>query len=75
MVGDIDNIIKPILDSLIGLIYLDDQQIECLHIEKIEPGRTRVFSNPGPKLVEALERTEPMVYIRVDVDRIDGPST
>ena len=31
---DLDNILKPILDAMKGLIYVDDEQITDLHYHK-----------------------------------------
>jgi Holliday junction resolvase RusA-like endonuclease len=69
MVGDVDNIVKPILDALCKLIYLDDHQVERVLVQKFEPDRVFSFTNPTPKLAEALEQEPPVVYIRIDDDR------
>jgi Holliday junction resolvase RusA-like endonuclease len=37
MQGDIDNIVKPILDSLNNHIYVDDHQVERVVVQKFEP--------------------------------------
>ena len=42
MQGDIDNLVKPILDALSRHIYLDDGQVERVVVQKFEPGN--VFS-------------------------------
>jgi len=68
MQGDIDNIVKLILDSLIHVIYMNDQLVERLLVQKFEPGRLSRFSNPSPCLAEALERERPILYIRIDND-------
>ena len=34
--GDLDNLLKPILDALEGVIYTDDNLIADLHIKKSE---------------------------------------
>ena len=64
---DIDNIVKPIFDSLSGFIYLDDKQVERLVAQKFEPGRLFTFSSPSPKLADALDQTGPRVYLQIDV--------
>lgn len=44
---DVDNIAKPILDALVGVVYDDDQRIaQCLI--------TRVKSRPKPRLSESF---------------------
>lgn len=37
--GDTDNRIKVILDSLIGIAYHDDIQVQEIHIVKVVSGR------------------------------------
>src|ERR1700681_3504623 len=44
MEGDIDNIVKPILDALSTLVYLDDRQVERILVQKFDPERPAVFS-------------------------------
>ncbi len=39
MQGDVDNIVKPILDALSKHIYNDDGQVERIWVQKFEPGR------------------------------------
>ena len=66
MTGDIDNIVKPILDALRPGIYLDDQQVARVWVQKFEPERG--FLSSPTSHFEALERPRPLVYIRVDND-------
>ena len=40
MQGDVDNIVKLVLDALNKHIYQDDHQIERVVVQKFEPGRT-----------------------------------
>lgn len=72
MEGDVDNIVKLILDALRRLVYLDDHQVERVWVQKFEPTRSFVFSAPTPTLAEAMERARPIVYIRVDDDLSQG---
>jgi crossover junction endodeoxyribonuclease RusA len=65
MLGDIDNIVKPILNAMCRHIYLDDRQVERLVIQKFEPGRGFSFASPTVKLLEALNRPRPALYIRL----------
>jgi Holliday junction resolvase RusA-like endonuclease len=37
MRGDLDNVIKPILDGLSRCVYVDDRQIERIVVQKFEP--------------------------------------
>lgn len=68
MQGDVDNIVKPILDALCSLLYMDDIQVERVWVQKFEPHRPYVISNPTPCLAEALDRPRPVVYVRIDDD-------
>lgn len=65
MVGDIDNIVKPILDAMCHFVYVDDQQVERVVVQKFEPDRIFTFSAPSPALVDALAAEGSAVYIRV----------
>ena len=66
MEGDIDNIVKPILDALQGPIFVNDHQVERVVVQKFEPHRMATFSNPPPGLADALSLDAPVVYIRID---------
>jgi crossover junction endodeoxyribonuclease RusA len=65
MQGDIDNIVKPILDALCKHIYLDDSQVERVLVQKFEPGNVFSFSRPTSMFVRALEGAKPILYVRV----------
>lgn len=69
MGGDIDNIVKPILDSLSRFVYVDDIQVERVWVQKFEPGRLFTFKDPSPRLAEALETEGPRVYLQVDLSQ------
>ncbi|HEY4563842.1 MAG TPA: RusA family crossover junction endodeoxyribonuclease [Thermoanaerobaculia bacterium] len=62
---DVDNIIKPIVDSLKGLVYQDDAQITDL------VSRRRPLAGPfsidviSPILGEALSRGQEFLYVRI----------
>jgi hypothetical protein len=61
MEGDIDNIVKPIMDSLIGVV-------ERVVVQKFEPEGGWNFSNPSDRLSAALDKQPPVVYVCVDDD-------
>jgi endodeoxyribonuclease RusA/REase_AHJR-like protein len=48
MPGDVDNIVKPILDVLGRHIYVDDAQVERVVVEKFEPKNVFAFRAPSP---------------------------
>ena len=68
MEGDIDNIVKPILDGMISAVYLDDRVVERVLVQKFEPGIERSFIDVSQKLADALDADTPVVYVRVDDD-------
>jgi crossover junction endodeoxyribonuclease RusA len=67
---DLDNIIKPILDSFSRFIYLDDKQVERLEAQKFEPGRLFSFASPSPRLAETIGMEGPRVYLHIDVSTV-----
>lgn len=68
MTGDIDNIVKPIMDAMVGVAYLDDQVVERVTVQKFEPEVGWYFMQPSARLAAALEMRPPIVYLRVDDD-------
>jgi hypothetical protein len=68
MAGDIDNIVKPILDALGRHIYVDDRQVHRVLVQKFEPGSIFPFRAPSPTLETALLREKPVLYIRLSDD-------
>ena len=65
MQGDIDNIVKLILDALSRHIYLDDKQVERLVVQKFEPGVVFTFSNPTAVFASAITGPRPVLYVRL----------
>jgi crossover junction endodeoxyribonuclease RusA len=49
MQGDIDNIVKPILDALCQHIYRDDNQVARVVVQKFEPGNACSASRSRPR--------------------------
>jgi crossover junction endodeoxyribonuclease RusA len=68
MGGDIDNIVKPIMDALKAVAYVDDRVVERVVAQKYEPAVAWDFLAPSEQLAVALDRDPPVVYIRVDDD-------
>ncbi|MBV8474236.1 MAG: RusA family crossover junction endodeoxyribonuclease [Hyphomicrobiales bacterium] len=68
MVGDIDNIVKPIMDGMNAVAYLDDSVVERVVVQKFGPERGWAFAAPSDRLTLALDSDRPVVYIRVDDD-------
>ena len=61
MQGDVDNIVKLVLDALSKHIYLDDVQIERVVVQKFEPERTFDFGRPSVTLRKALTMDRPVL--------------
>ncbi len=72
MQGDIDNIVKPILDALCKHVYDDDRQVERVWVQKFEPGRVFQFSNPTLMLTEAIQGEKPLLFVRLTDDPTEG---
>ena len=68
MAGDIDNIVKPVLDALGKHIYLDDRQVHRVLVQKFEPGNVFGFGAPSAILQDALNKAKPVLYIRLSSD-------
>jgi crossover junction endodeoxyribonuclease RusA len=47
MDGDVDNIIKPIMDALVGVVYPDDRVVERVLAQKFEPDVDWSFDRPS----------------------------
>lgn len=68
MVGDLDNIVKPILDAMRYIAYPDDRFVERLSVNKVEEGELWEFPSPSEMLARALDAEPPVTYVRVDDD-------
>lgn len=68
MDGDVDNIVKLILDGMVTAVYPDDSVLERVVVQKFEPGIACDFSASTDALRRAAEEPRPVVYIRIDDD-------
>jgi Holliday junction resolvase RusA-like endonuclease len=68
MEGDIDNIVKPILDAMKSIVYPDDDVMERVLVQRFEPGLAWSFGTMAENLAVAVDRVPPIVYIRVEGD-------
>ncbi|MBX3568355.1 MAG: RusA family crossover junction endodeoxyribonuclease [Rhizobiaceae bacterium] len=68
MEGDIDNIVKPILDAFNNWIYSDDHQVERVVVQKFEPNRIFVFGSASETLADVIAAEKPKLYIRISTD-------
>jgi hypothetical protein len=60
---DVDNLPKPILDALKGLVYVDDTQITDVVCRKRDLRRTFRVANPSSALTDGLSRGQDFLYI------------
>lgn len=58
---DVDNIIKPILDALNGVVYVDDMQVQKVISEKVDLKLGVAFDNLSEVASEALALDEVLV--------------
>lgn len=73
MEGDLDNIIKPILDSLNRVLYLDDSQIERIVAQRFESGGLLSFDVSSRTLATAVASEGARTYLHFDISS-DGRS-
>jgi crossover junction endodeoxyribonuclease RusA len=68
MAGDVENIVKLIIDGMANVIYPDDRLLERVVVQKFEPGVEFIIRSLTPTLEEATRTERPVIYIRVDDD-------
>jgi crossover junction endodeoxyribonuclease RusA len=68
MQGDIDNIVKLVLDALSRHVYVDDAQVERVVVQKFEPGNAFSFPQLTATLAKALTVEKPVLYVRISSD-------
>lgn len=62
---DIDNIIKPILDSLNGILYVDDAQVGEVNCKRIDLNDAYTIVNSTSLLATQLTRGVEFVYFEL----------
>jgi crossover junction endodeoxyribonuclease RusA len=65
---DVDNIIKPILDALSALIWMDDRQVSQVLARKTDRLALAGITAPPVQVAAALGDRKPFTYIRVTTD-------
>jgi hypothetical protein len=68
MTGDLDNIIKLVLDALARHVYRGDRQIERILVQKFEPESIFEFAMPSQTLRKAMSSDKPLLYVRLSND-------
>jgi len=74
MQGDLDNIVKLVLDALAHHIYVDDSQVDRIVVQRFEPGNVFPFASPTATLEDALNRPKPLLYVRITDDPFEDLS-
>ena len=62
---DVDNIPKPIMDALKGLVYSDDSQVSDLLCRKRDLNGDLRIQNPSSVLLDTLRYSEQFLHITV----------
>lgn len=63
---DIDNIIKPIQDSLIGVVYVDDNQISDTRSRKKEIDSSYRVRNASLPILQAFSKGTEFIHVKID---------
>jgi len=58
MRADVDNIIKPILDALIDIVYFDDRQVRSVRAIAIPPDDLMSFHDANVKAMDRLYKAK-----------------
>jgi Holliday junction resolvase RusA-like endonuclease len=64
---DLDNIIKPFIDALEGLLYAGDEMFREMHLSKFALLEPRTIEGVTEKLRAALASQREFVYVRVSM--------
>jgi crossover junction endodeoxyribonuclease RusA len=70
---DVDNMSKPILDSMEGIVYDDDRQIIQAELSHVEIGSAFVFVGVSKLIVSAVQAGTQFVYVRVEDPNVPLP--
>jgi hypothetical protein len=62
---EVDNIIKPIHDALVGLVFLDDSLVTDIIGRRRQLQGTFDLTHASPVLVEGFESGDEFVYVRI----------
>jgi Holliday junction resolvase RusA-like endonuclease len=65
--GDLDNLAKPVLDALKGLVIDDDDQVTDLVLRKRSLSAILRIENPSPLLSSTFELGSPFLHVLVEI--------
>jgi Holliday junction resolvase RusA-like endonuclease len=63
---DNDNLVKPIQDALIGLVYADDRQITDVHVRKTDLNGSFRVRGMSPVLAEGFCKGKEFLHVRIE---------
>jgi crossover junction endodeoxyribonuclease RusA len=63
---DLDNMSKPVLDSLEELVYEDDRQVRQLEVSHVRINAPMVFAGASKVVVNAVQTGRQFVYVRIE---------
>lgn len=66
---DNDNMIKPILDALIGVVYADDRQATHIEARSVNLNDASRFARVGALVALELTRRREFLHVRIEEER------
>jgi len=63
--GDVDNIIKPIQDSLNGIVYIDDSQVVEARSRRKDINSSYKIRRVSAKILEGFSRGNDFIHVKV----------
>ncbi|WP_367274798.1 RusA family crossover junction endodeoxyribonuclease [Microcoleus sp. CAWBG556] len=66
-ISDLDNIIKPIVDAMKILVYVDDRQVTDLTVKRRKLTEFLDFTAISPLIAEALAAAQEFIYVKIDL--------
>lgn len=67
IIGDVDNIIKPIQDSLNGIIYDDDQRVKDSRSRRKDINGSYKIKSASPVILQGFANGKDFVHVRIDL--------
>jgi len=66
-ISDLDNMIKPIVDAMKILVYVDDRQVTDLTVKRRKLQELVDFTAISPLIAEALAAGKEFIYVKIDL--------
>lgn len=66
-ISDLDNIIKPIVDAMNSIVYVDDRQVTDLTVKRRKLKELVDFTVISPLIAEALATGQEFIYVKIDL--------